>query len=459
MNHPVNHKPSRHMPSVPRVVRTVLGFGLLCLAAVQAAWAGLPIQHWTHANGTQVYLVETRNLPMLDVQIDVDAGSRRDSAAQVGLAAATAALLDSGVAAHDGQPALDENALTEAWADLGAEFGASATLDRFSIRLRSLTDPALLQPAVQLAARQLAQPAFPATVWARERQRLIAAWQEAQTRPDTLAERRFSQAVYGSHPYGQEATPDTWQRISVADMQAFYQRYAQACDARVTLVGAIDRASADRLVQTLLAGWSAHGCQPRPALPEVAALSSAVNVNEPFAAAQAQVLVGQPGVARSDPDYFALTVGNHILGGGGFASRLMHEIREKRGLTYGVYSSFMPGRHAGAFTVGLQTRPDQAAQAVALIQSELRRFVQDGPTDKELAEAQAALVNSFALRVDSNRKLLENVAGLAWNGLSLNYLDTWQQQVQGVTREQVRRAFQRVLQPEKMVTVVVGAKP
>ncbi|HEX5806868.1 MAG TPA: pitrilysin family protein [Macromonas sp.] len=440
-------------------LRPLFWLGLLCLAGLNTAWAGLPIQHWTHASGAQVYLVETRNLPMLDVQIDVDAGSRRDPVEQAGLAAATAQLLDSGVAASGDQPALDENALTEAWADLGAEFGASATLDRFSVRLRSLTDPALLQPALQLAARQLGQPAFPAPVWARERQRLVAAWQEAQTRPDTLSERRFSQAVYGNHPYGQEATPDTWSRIEVTDMKAFYRRYAQACDARVTLVGATDRAGADRLVQTLLAGWAAHGCQPRPALPEVAPLAAPLSVNEPFAAAQAQVLVGQPGVARSDPDYFALTVGNHILGGGGFASRLMHEIREKRGLTYGVYSSFMPGRHAGAFTVGLQTRPDQAAQAVALIQSELRRFVLDGPTDKELAEAKAALFNSFALRVDSNRKLLDNVAGLAWNGLPLNYLDTWQQQVQGVTREQVRRAFQRVLQPEKMVTVVVGAKP
>jgi len=448
-----------HMNPVKPMWRTLFVFVGLCLAGLHTAWAGLPIQHWTHANGAQVYLVETRTLPMLDVQIDVDAGSRRDPSPQAGLAAATAQLLDSGVAATADQPALDENALTEAWADLGAEFGATATLDRLSIRLRSLTDPVLLQPAVQLAARQLAQPAFPVSVWARERQRLTAAWQEAQTRPDTLAERRFAQAVYGKHPYGQEATPDTWKRIEVADMQVFFQRYAQVCDARVTLVGAIDRASADRLVQTLLAGWTDHGCQVRPALPEVGHLAMAANVNEPFAAAQAQVLVGQPGVARSDPDYFALTVGNHILGGGGFASRLMHEIREKRGLTYGVYSSFMPGRHAGAFTVGLQTRPDQAAQAVALIQSEIHRFVQDGPSDQELAEAKAALVNSFALRVDSNRKLLENVAGLAWNGLPLNYLDTWQQQVQGVTREQVRRAFQRVLQPDKMVTVVVGGKP
>lgn len=436
---------------------TGLLLGAVC-AWGSSAWAALPIQHWTHANGAQVYLVETRNLPMLDVQVDVDAGSRRDPQAQAGLASATAMLLTSGVDAAEGQAPMDENALTEAWADLGGEFGVTATLDRLSVHLRTLTDPALQPGAVQLAARQLAAPAFPAHVWDRERLRLNAAWKEAQTRPDTLAERRFSQAVYGSHPYGQEATPDTWAAIDVAAMRAFYQRHAQACEARVTLVGAIDRGAADQLVQALLAGWAAHGCAAKSALPEVQPLSAAQRIHAPFAAAQAQVLVGQPGIARSDPDYLALTVGNHILGGGGFASRLMTEIREKRGLTYGVYSTFMPGRHAGAFTVGLQTRPDQAAQAVDLIHTELQRFVQDGPTEQELTQAKAALVNSFALRLDSNRKLLENVAGLAWNGLPLNYLDTWQQQVSAVTREQVRRAFQRVLQPDRMVTVVVGGK-
>lgn len=429
---------------------------LVCTAP---AWAALPVQHWTHSNGAKVYMVETHHLPMLDVQVDVDAGSRRDPAAQAGLAAATALLLDAGVAPSAAQPGLDENALTEAWADLGAEFTASATMDRFSLRLRTLTDPSLQPAAVALAARQLAAPAFPEAVWSRERQRLVAAWQDAQTRPDTQAQRRFNQAVYGKHPYGQEATPDTWDAITVQDVRAFYLRHTQTCHAKVTLVGAIDRAGADQLVQQLLAGWGAHGCAALPVVPEVPVLGAAQHIELPFAAAQAQVWVGQPGVARSDPAYFPLVLGNHILGGGGFASRLMTEIREKRGLTYGVYSAFMPGRHAGAFAVSLQTRPDQAAQAVGLIHSEIERFVRDGPTERELTQAKAALVNSFALRLDNNRKLLDNVAAMAWNGLPLNYLDSWQQQIQSVSRQDIRLAFQRVLQPQAMVTVVVGGKP
>jgi len=427
------------------------------LVGASAAHAALPIQSWQHPSGARVYLVETRNLPMLDVQIDVDGGGRRDPEAQTGLAGATAQLLSGGVKAQAGQPALDENALVEAWADLGAQFGASATADRLSVSLRTLTEPAILRSAVQLAARQLAAPAFPEAVWQRDRARMVAGWQQAQTEPDTLAERSFAQAVYSGHPYGREATPDSWARIGTQDMQAFYQRHAQACRARVTLVGAVARPDAEKLVNDLLQGWQAHGCQALPAVADVPPLTQAHTVRKPFAAAQAQVLVGQPGITRADPDFLTLLVGNHVFGGGGFTSRLMQEIREKRGLTYGVYSYFSPGLHAGAFTIGMQTRPDQAQQAVDIIHQEIRRFVAEGPTEQELAEAKASLINGFALRLDSNRKLLDNVASLNWNDLPLDYLDRWTQLVGAITREQVRTALQRVMQPDRMVTVVVGA--
>jgi zinc protease len=145
------------------------------------------------------------------------------------------------------------------------------------------------------------------------------------------------------------------------------------------------------------------------------------------------------------------------LGGGGFTSRLTEEVREKRGLTYSVYSYFAPGLHAGAFTVGLQTRPDQAQQALNLVHEVLRKFVQEGPTETELQAAKDNLIGGFALRLDSNRKLLDNVANIAWNGLPLDYLDTWTQQVQKLTVADIREAFARTVQPERMVTVVLGA--
>ena len=433
--------------------------GLLLAVAATGVQAALPIVHWTQPSGARVYWVQSSALPMLDVQIDVDGGSRRDPPGQAGLADATALMVGKGAKAVHGQPARDENQLVEAWADLGAEFQVSATQDRLSVQLRTLTRPEILNPAMRLAAQQLAAPSFPAAVWQRESDRLVAAWREAQTRPDTLAGRRFRQSVYGSHPYGREADPESWAALDVAAMGRFYRQHARACDARVTVVGDAQREEVDRWVRDLLAGWSSHGCAPLPDVAEVPPLAHPQTVRAPFDAAQAQILVGQPAIARSSPDFLPFLVGNHILGGSGFASRLMQEIREKRGLTYGVYSDFQPGRHAGAFVVSMQTRPDQAQQAVDLIHSELRRFVADGPSDAELEQARGSLINGFALRLDSNRKILGNVASIAWNDLPLDYLDTWPQRVRSITREQIRETFQRVLQPECMVTVVVGGAP
>ena len=423
-----------------------------------SAWAAIPIQHWTQPSGAQVWLVESPAIPMLDVQLDFDAGSRRDPPAQAGLASATALLAGKGVAARGEQPALDENQLGEAWADLGASFGASAGADRMSFALRTLTDAELLRQAVQLAARELGEPAWPEPVWQRERARLSAAIQEARTRPATQAALAFQQAVYGRHPYGQDSTPETLARIQVADLQAFYRQHVQPCRARVSLVGAVDRAQADALVRELLGRLpSAGACAPLPPVAEVAPLQAAREIRIPFQSAQAHVLIGQPGYKRSDPDFFALLVGNHILGGGGFTSRLMREVREQRGLSYSVYSDFAPGLHAGAFSIGLQTRPDQADAAVAVVRQVLADFVAQGPSADELKAAQDNLIGGFALRLDGNRKLLANVANIAWNGLPLDYLEHWSARVAAVTLADIRAALQRKLQPERMVTVVVGA--
>ncbi len=435
--------------------------GLFCITYSHNSLAGIPIEKWTQTSGAQVYLVQSPGIPMVDVQIDFDAGSRRDPADKAGLAGVTASMTGKGVRAGkiSAEPALDENALSEAWADLGASFGGSASTDRMSFSLRSLTYPDLLPKAVALAARQLGDPAFPETIWQRQRETLNASIKESNTRPATLAGRAFGAAVYGQHPYGYEVTQETLARISVADMQALYRRLIVPCRAKVTLVGAVNRAQGDALVTQLLArlpSSAVSACPHLPAVAEVAPLSKPVEQRLPFDSAQAHVLIGQPGYKREDPDFFALTVGNYILGGGGFVSRLTEEVRQKRGLSYSVYSYFAPGLHAGAFTVGLQTRPDQADQAVKVSREVVARFVAEGPTPVELQAAKDNLIGGFALRIDSNRKLLDNVANIAWNGLALDYLDTWTQQVERITVADIRAAFARKLQPANMVTVVVG---
>ena len=437
---------------------------LVCAAVLfgpKFALATIPVQHWTQAGGAEVYLIESPAVPMLDVQIDFDAGSRRDPPEKAGLAGLAAGLLEKGVRAAGGEPALDENALGEAWADLGAEFGAGATSDRMSFSLRTLTEPALLDKAVALAARQIAEPAYPEAVWQRERQRLVAALKESYTRPGSVIGRAYTQAVYGSHPYGYETTEATLDSINVADLQAAHAAGVVACRARVSLVGAVTRAQADAIAARLLGRLPAVPCAslaPLPAVPEVPPLARAEEKRIPFDAAQAHVLIGQPGFRRADPDYFPLTVGNYILGGGGFVSRLTSEVREKRGLTYGISSGFSPGLHAGSFTIGLQTRPDQAAQAVQITRQVLQDFVANGPTQAELKAAKDNLMGGFALRIDSNRKLLANLASIAWHGLPLDYLDTWTQQVEKVSVADIRAAFARKLQPEKMLTVILGAE-
>ena len=270
------------------------------LFSSQSAWALLPIEHWREPSGAQVWLVNSPGIPMVDVQIAFDAGSRRDPAAQAGLAQAAALMSAKGVRAQDDAPALDENALGEAWADLGASFGAHADRDSYSYALRSLTDPALLQRAARLAARQIAQPSWPEPVWESERARWSAAIKESYTRPGPVAARAFSTALYGSHPYGQRPEEDTLARIGVADLQAFHTRAIAACRARVSLVGALDRAQAQALVRALLALLPERDpadCAPLPAVPDAPPLAQPQVQRIAFPSAQAQVLIGQLGIA------------------------------------------------------------------------------------------------------------------------------------------------------------------
>ncbi|MNQ11729.1 Peptidase M16 inactive domain protein [compost metagenome] len=448
------------MKKLHKIASTALLAGITALFGMGSAQAALPIQHWTLANGAKVYLVSTNALPIVDVQIDFDAGSRRDPAAQAGLASTSAAMVEKGVrAGRNGEPALDQNALGEAWADLGASFDVSAGTDRTSYTLRTLSDPALLTKAVALAAREIGEPSFPDDIWPRERERINAAIKEANTKPATVVGRAFAQAVYGTHPYGQEVTEATLARIDTAAMRQRYEQLILPCRAKLSIVGAVTRAEAEALATTLLSRLpSPAACAPLPAIAPVVALTAPKDERIAFDSAQAHVFIGQPGYPRQDPDHFALTLGNYVLGGGGFVSRLTEEVREKRGLAYSVYSGFAPGLDAGAFRIGFQTRPDQAEAATKVSRDVLAKFVAEGPTEKELKAAKDNLIGGFPLLLDSNRKLIGNVANIAWYGLPLDYLDTWTARMNAVTAADIQAAFARKLQPQRMVTVVVGGK-
>jgi zinc protease len=189
----------------------------------------------------------------------------------------------------------------------------------------------------------------------------------------------------------------------------------------------------------------------------VTAPSAGESVRVPHPSTQSHLLLGAPALRRDDPDYFPLLVGNYILGGGGFSSRLMTEVRSKRGLVYNVYSYFYPYAQRGPFEVGLQTRRDQAGEALKRVQDVIADFVARGPTQTELTAAKASLVGGFPLRIDTNRKLLEQLAVIGFYGLPLDWLDTYPAQLKAVTLEQIRSAFARRIDPDKLAIVVVGA--
>jgi zinc protease len=436
-----------------RQARVVPLAAALFIGALAALWSShaaavLPIEHWTTSRGARVYFVRADTIPMLDINIDFDAGSRRDTAGKVGVASLTAAMLGRGV------EGMDEAQLADRFADLGAIRGGGASDDRSSVSLRTLSDPKERDQAVDLVAQVAARPTFPAQLLERERERVIQGLRESLVRPDSIAQRTFSGLLYPGHPYGQLATPETIAAITRDDLVEHHRRHYAVSRAVVSMIGALDRQEAERIAERLtrdLPDGPAPAAMPKVVQPEP------VERRLPHPATQSHILVGVPALARGDPDFFPLFVGNYILGGGGFVSRLNTEIREKRGLSYSVYSYFAPMAQPGPFTVGLQTQKEQTDAALAVVRETLAGFVREGPSPAELESAKQGLIGGFPLRIDSNRKILENLAVIGWYRLPLDYLERWSDEVGRVTAEQVRDAFGRKVVPERMVTVVVGA--
>ncbi len=421
----------------------------LAFFVVQLAEAGVAIEHWVTPSGARVYFVASRGLPMLDVQVDFAAGSMFDPAGKSGLAALTRAVLDLGAGSRD------ESAVAEQLADLGANLAGGADTDRASITLRTLSAAAQRDTALAVLRDVLQAPHFDAAIVAREQARTIASLKDAETRPDAIAGKAFWAAMYPKHPYGRQATPASLAALERADLQAFYARYYNAANATITLVGDLSREQAEEIAAALAAGLPQGEPAVLPAPPHKVR-GSAIKIAHP--ASQAHVYIGLPAVERGNPDYFPLLVGNYTLGGGGFVSRLMREVREKNGYAYSVYSYFSPLRQAGPFQIGLQTKRSQARAATRLARDVLESFLKGGPSEEELAAAKANLAGGFPLRLDSNKKLLDNVAALAFYGLPLDYLDTYQARVEAVTVDQVKQAFFRHVKPVELMTVTVGGE-
>jgi len=431
---------------------------ILCALLPISAFAGIPIQHWTHSNGAQVYLVEAKTIPMLDVQVDWFAGAVGDPDKKLGLASMTATLVDKGSKVNG--RLVSEADISDQLASLGASLSFSAGAEKASMRLRTLSDVQRRDALVKLASEILKAPLFDQNILMREKSRAIAAIKESNLKPEFILSKEFDRQIYGGHPFGKEATVETVQSIAAADIQEFYKSRYAVQDAKITIVGDIGREDADQLIDRLMSSLpkKAKVLTQAPEVKLFEKKSPDQNVIKiPHAAQQAHISIGMPTITRKDPDYFPMLLGNYVLGGGGFVSRLMKEVREKRGLAYSVYSYIAPGRQVGPFVAGMQTKKDQAELAVDVMKKTIADFIDAGPTESEIEAAKNNLINGFPLRIDSNRKILDNVASIAWNDLPLDTLETWTTQMRAVTREQVIAAYKKNLDIDKLVTVVVGA--
>lgn len=426
---------------------------LIGLLAAGPATAALDIQSWTLDNGARVLFVENHTIPVLDVSIEFDAGARRDPQGKSGLAELTGAMLARGVRAAGAEPALSEAAISDRFADTAAQHDVSAGLDRAGLTLRTLSHPDQRNVSVELLARVLAHPSFPQELLVREKVRTIAGLKEELTQPEPITSKALWAAMYGEHPYARHPTPESVEQIVRDDLVKFHRDHYVANRAVIAMIGAVSRQEADAIARELTRRLPQG--QPLPALQPVK-VQPAREDWIPHPASQVHVALGVPAIERGDPDYFALMVGNYTLGGGGFVSRLMREIREKRGLSYSVYSYFNPLAQRGPFEAGLQTQKDQAAEALDVVRTTIAAFLETGPTPQELQAAKDNLIGGFALRIDNNRKILANIAMIGFYGLPLDYLDTWIQKVAQVSAEDVQRAFKRHLDMAGLSTVVVG---
>ena len=423
-------------------------FLLLCLN-LPLAQAAIAIEHWTAPSGARVFFVENHALPMLDVQVSFAAGTSYDPPERAGVAALTQTVIDLGT--QD----MDETEISNRLADLGAVLSGSIDLDRASIGLRTLSAEDKRGPALDILRAILTAPKFSEAVVERERTRTVAALKESLTKPDTIAGRAFWAATYPGHPYGVSTTPESVAAIQRDDLVNHHRRHFAATRAAVSIVGDVTRAQAEALAQHLTENLPAGGEAGAIA---AASLPAGGEKRIAHPSAQTHLLLGLPALKRGDPDFFALQVGNYTLGGGGFVSRLMKEVREKRGYAYSVYSYFMPLAQPGPFRIGLQTKKEQADEALALTRQVLAEFLRDGPSEAEIKAAKQNLVGSFPLQLDSNRKLLDNIAIIGFYGLPLDYLDRYAENVEKVTAADIKAAFARHIRPEHLVTVRVGGE-
>ncbi|MEK2609594.1 pitrilysin family protein [Pseudomonas shirazensis] len=408
----------------------------------------LNIQSWNTAEGARVLFVEARELPMFDLRVTFAAGSSQDGNV-AGLATLTNAMLNEGVAGKD------VTAIAEGFEGLGADFGNGSYRDMAVATLRSLSASDKREPALKLFAEVVGKPTFPADALKRIQNQLLAGFEYEKQNPAKIGGKALFANLYGDHPYAQpsDGTAQSIPAITLEQLRAFHAKAYTSKNAVIALVGDLSRSDAEAIA-----------AQVSAALPQGPALAKPAEPSEPkaglthidFPSKQTHLMLAELGIDRQDKDWPALSLGNQILGGGAFGTRLMSEVREKRGLTYGVYSVFSPMQVRGPFMINLQTRAELSEGTLKLVQDILADYLKSGPTQQELDDAKRELAGSFPLSNASNASIVGQLGAIGFYNLPLTWLEDFMQQSQSLTVEQVKAAMNKHLAADNLVIVTVG---
>lgn len=431
------------------ITRGVFKIIILLIFTQTGIAASLNTEQWTTPQGAQVIFHPSMEVPMLDIIVAFTAGSAYDNQ-QEGISSLTTHLI------NQGNGGLNATTIANQLAQTGAQFGAQNNQNLIALSLKTLTDTKALHDALQTFALIINKPDFPIDAFNHEKNQQFMAISRAKESPEIIANNMLYQALYQDHPYAHpiDGQLNTIGALHVEDVQAFYKRYFIAKNAYIVIVGAVDSPTAHTIAEQLTRNLPKGN--PAPPIPQAQPLTEDISIEVKYTSSQTIIRLAQLGISHQNPDFFPLQVGNYILGGGSFESRLGIELRHKRGLTYGVNSQFVPMPGIGPFIIGFSTRNDQALNAVNLTRKTLEDFVQFGPTEQELIATKQHLTGSFPLSLASNRNIAEFLLKIAYYHLPDDYLTQYTQHVNAVTTKDIKRAFQRLIHPDKLLQLSVG---
>lgn len=399
-------------------------------------------------NGMILLTSEQRALPMVSIELLIDAGSRHDLAKQEGLANLTARLLTYGT---QRRTALQ---ISDTLDFIGASLSAGCGEDLATVSMTVLKKD--LATGVELLAEVLTVSTFPQEEIDRQKQSIIASIRAREESPGDIAQRRFAQALYPESPYGRpvEGSEASVKGLQQQSLRAFYESYYRPNRTILSVVGDISHQEITRALNEAFQSWPKGDPATAPVAPSMIGTSETIRINKDLT--QANIILGHEGVGRDSPDYYAIQVMNYILGGGGFSSRTLDSIRNERGLAYSVYSYFSAEKGHGTFELVMQTKNDTALEAIRIANTEIRRLRDELVTEEELSDAKDYLTGSFPLRFDTNRRVANFLAQVEYFQLGLDYPERYPDLIRKVTREDVQRVARTYLKPEKLITVIVA---